>query len=105
MLAQALLSEQAASPEMVKRQRMCAMCCAVGTFEQRDVVSSSRLRATGLLSFGKRGLVLTTIDNSVWIIETEDQASDLVGSTVVVEGTVTGIDRVKADWIGQPDKG
>ena len=81
------------------------MCCAVGTFERRDVVSSSRLRATGLLSCGKRGLLLKTINASIWIIETENQVTDLLGSTVVVEGTLTGIDRVKADWIGQPDSG
>jgi hypothetical protein len=105
MLGRALLSEQAASPGTVKRRSMSAMCCAVGTFERRDVVSSSRLRATGLLICGKRGLLLTTIDASTWIIETENQVTDLLGSTVVVEGTVTGIDRVKADWIGQPDSG
>jgi hypothetical protein len=47
-------------------------------------------------------MFLTTKAGEVWIIESEDPADDLVGSTVVAEGTLVGIDRLRADWIGQP---
>lgn len=66
------------------------------------IVSSGRIRVSGLLSRGRRGMILTTKDDSVWIVESEGSTDDLVGSTVVVEGTIAGIDRLRADWIGRP---
>ena len=79
---------------------MCATCCVIGAFEQGVVVSSGRIRVSGLLSRGRRGMILTTNDGQVWIIESDDPTDDLVGSTTVVEGTIVGIDRLRADWIG-----
>lgn len=64
------------------------------------VVSSGRIRVSGLLSRGRRGMILTTNDGQVWIVESDDPTDDLVGSTTVVEGTIVGIDRLRADWIG-----
>ena len=64
------------------------------------VVSSGRIRVSGLLSNGRRGMLLTTNDGQVWIVESDDPTEDLVGSTIVVEGTIVGIDRLRADWIG-----
>ena len=55
---------------------------------------------SGLLSRGNRGLILTTSDDEIWIVESENGADDLVGSTVIVEGTVAGMGRLRADWIG-----
>lgn len=81
---------------------MCAMYCVIGIFKQGEVVSSGRIRVSGLLSRGRRGMILTTKDDSVWIVESEGSTDDLVGSTVVVEGTIAGIDRLRADWIGRP---
>lgn len=77
------------------------MCCVIGASEQGVIVSSGRIRVSGLLSRGRRGMFLTTKDDGVWIVESEDSADDLVGSTVVVEGTIVGIDRLRADWIGR----
>ena len=55
-----------------------------------------------MLSRGARGMMLTTKNDEVWIVESEEAADDLIGSTVVVEGVVAGIDRLRADWIGRP---
>ena len=45
-------------------------------------------------------MILTTKDDDVWIVESEETADDLIGSAVIVEGVVAGIDRLRADWIG-----
>lgn len=79
---------------------MCAMCCVIGVFEKEVVVSSSRIRVSGMLSRGSRGMILTTKADEVWIVESEMPADNLVGSTIVVEGTIAGIDRLHADWMG-----
>ena len=79
---------------------MCAMYCAIGAFEQGVVVSSGRIRVSGMLSRGRRGMILTTKADEVWIVEGEEVADDLIGSKVIVEGVVAGMDRLRADWIG-----
>lgn len=79
---------------------MCATCCVVGAFEQGVVVSSGRIRVSGMLSRGRRGMILTTKSDEVWIVESEEVADDLIGSNVTVEGVVAGMDRLRADWIG-----
>lgn len=63
-------------------------------------MSSGRIRVSGLLSRGRRGLILTTKDDQLWIVESEHNADDLVGSAVIIDGIVAGIDRLRADWIG-----
>jgi len=64
------------------------------------VVSSGRIRVSGMLSRGGRGMILTTKADDVWIVEVEEVADDLVGAKVIVEGVVAGMDRLRADWIG-----
>ncbi len=79
---------------------MCATCCVIGAFEQGAVVSSGRIRVSGMLSRGRRGMILTTKSDEVWIVESEEVTDDLIGSNVTVEGVVAGMDRLRADWIG-----
>ena len=79
---------------------MCATCCAIGAFEQGVIVSSGRIRVSGMLSRGRRGMILTTKSDEVWIVESEEVTDDLIGSNVTVEGAVAGLDRLRADWIG-----
>lgn len=79
---------------------MCATYCVIGAFEQGVVVSSGRIRVSGMLSRGRRGLILTTKSDEVWIVESEEVTDDLIGSNVTVEGVVAGMDRLRADWIG-----
>jgi hypothetical protein len=83
------------------------MCCVIGASEQGVIVSSGRIRVSvsGMLSCGRRGMILTTNDDEVWIIESEEPVDGLVGTDVIVDGTVVGLDRLKADWIGVSSTG
>ncbi|WP_265557418.1 DUF5818 domain-containing protein [Qipengyuania sp. YIM B01966] len=63
-------------------------------------MSAGRIRISGILSRGSRGMFLTTTDEVVWIIESEEPECEFVGSAVIVEGVVTSRDRLRADWIG-----
>ncbi|WP_324260367.1 DUF5818 domain-containing protein [Altererythrobacter sp. H2] len=71
-----------------------------GIWRQPLVVSSGRIRVSGMLSRGRRGMILTTKSDEVWIVESEEVTDDLIGSNVTVEGVVAGMDRLRADWIG-----
>jgi hypothetical protein len=79
---------------------MCAKCCAIGVFEQGGIVSAGRIRVSGTLSRGRRGMILITTADDVWIIEGNDIREDIIGSPVTVEGVVAGMDRIRADWLG-----
>lgn len=63
-------------------------------------MSAGRIRVTGLLSRGSRGFVLSAKDEAVWVIDADQPIDQLIGEDVVAEGTVIGLDRLKADWIG-----
>ncbi|MFS0847850.1 DUF5818 domain-containing protein [Novosphingobium panipatense] len=63
-------------------------------------MSAGRIRVSGILSRGRRGMFLTATDEVVWIVESEEPECEFVGSAVIVEGVVTGRDRLRADWIG-----
>lgn len=63
-------------------------------------MNSGRIRVSGRLSRGRRGLILTTKDDQLWIVESEHNADDLVGSAVIIDGIVAGMDRLRVDWIG-----
>ncbi|WP_274378209.1 DUF5818 domain-containing protein [Novosphingobium pentaromativorans] len=65
-------------------------------------MSAGRIRVSGILTRGRRGMFLTTTDE-VWIVEGDDVREDFIGSTVTVEGVVAGIDHLQADWIGISD--
>lgn len=58
------------------------------------------MRVSGKLSRGRRGLILTTDDSDLWVVEADEDVTRLVGQRVVVEGVTTGMYRLKADWIG-----
>lgn len=53
-----------------------------------------------MLGRGLRGLILTTDDRELWIVDTDDDVARLIGHRVMVEGVAAGLDRLKADWIG-----
>lgn len=81
------------------------MCCVIGASKRGVIVNSGRIRVSGTLSRGRRGMILTTNDDEVWIIESEESVDGLVGTDVIVDGTVVGLDRLKADWIGVSSTG
>lgn len=64
-------------------------------------MSGTRKRVSGTLSRGRRGLILTTDDSELWIIDTDDDVAQLLGQRVTVEGTSAGFDRLKVDWVGE----
>lgn len=62
-------------------------------------MSTNRIRVSGQLSRGSRGLTLHSAE-ALWIIESDESADRLVGNKVTVEGNIVGLDRLRADWIG-----
>lgn len=63
-------------------------------------VEANRVRVSGILALGNRGILLTTSDSKLWVIESDLQVDQFVGQNVTVEGTAIGFDRLRADWIG-----
>ena len=63
-------------------------------------MNQSRLRVVGKLEQSGRGPIITSDDDTVWVIEYENATDPLLGQIVAVEGTVVGCERLKADWIG-----
>lgn len=61
----------------------------------------NRKRVSGMLRRGRRGLVLTTDESEIWVIEPDDDSAQLIGKRVTVEGAPAGLDRLKADWVGE----
>lgn len=39
-------------------------------------------------------------DGSVWVLDYDDKLEHLMDSAVTAEGEVTGLNRLKADWVG-----
>ena len=63
-------------------------------------MNTSRRRVAGLLGRTRRGLILTTEINEVLVIEYDEPCDELIDSTVIVDGAMSGIYRLRADWIG-----
>ena len=82
---------------------MSEMSLPVGVLEVGSDVSGSRKRVSGVLGRGPRGLILTTDDSELWVIDAVDDVAQLVGRRVIAEGTAAGFDRLKVDWIGVAD--
>jgi len=46
-------------------------------------------------------LVITTPENELWVLDTNDYDPELIGRTVIAEGVIAGYDRLTLDWIGE----
>lgn len=53
-----------------------------------------------MLASSPRGYSLQTDAGDLWVLDSEDIDPVLAGSRVTVEGTLSGLDRLKLDWIG-----
>lgn len=53
-----------------------------------------------MLASSPRGYSLQTEAGDLWVLDSEDIDPALVGTRVTVEGTLSGLDRLKLDWIG-----
>lgn len=62
--------------------------------------SKRRMRVSGVLNQGGRGLNILTDVGDLWVLDRDDLDPDLVGQRVTAEGTHAGYDRLKVDWIG-----
>lgn len=66
-------------------------------------MTTNRIRVSGDLSHGSRGLVLRSED-AFWIIESDEPFDAFIGEKVTVEGNIVGLDRLRADWIGSANE-
>lgn len=62
--------------------------------------SNRRIRVSGVLNDGGRGLNILTDAGDIWVIDREHLDPDLIGQRVTVEGVQTGYDRLNVEWIG-----
>jgi hypothetical protein len=100
MLALAQFNVQAEFREMAKHRSTSKTYCGTGLIRKGYAVDAGRVRASGILDRGARGLLLTTADAKLWVIECDLQIEPLIGHNVTVEGMIIGFDRLRADWIG-----
>lgn len=61
---------------------------------------TKRLRITGRLEYGPRGLIIVTEAGDVRVLDGCEPAADLMGTRVTAEGEASGYDRLQTDWIG-----
>jgi len=66
----------------------------------KGIAANKRKRITGVLELGPRRPQIVTVTGDRWSLDCDDIAPDLVGHEVTVEGILTAMNRIKADWIG-----
>ena len=59
-------------------------------------------RITGRLEHTPRGFAVITDSGERWILEDCVPDSAFVGNDIIAEGVVSGLDRLRAAWIGSP---
>ncbi|WP_366942121.1 DUF5818 domain-containing protein [Novosphingobium sp.] len=63
-----------------------------------------RLRASGTLIQSNRGWLLKANDEAIWVLEHEDEQEFAPNRKVIVEGEISGFDRLRVDWIGPQEE-
>ena len=63
-------------------------------------MNTDRKRITGRLEKSPRGFAIVTDAGDHWILEDCDPEDDLMGGEVTAEGVVSGLDRLRAEWLG-----
>ena len=63
-------------------------------------MKSDRKRITGRLEQSSRGYAIIAETGDLWVLEECEPNSELVGTTVTVEGVVSGLFRIRAEWLG-----
>lgn len=59
------------------------------------------MRVTGRLGWGPRGFTILTDADDLWVLNWDDFDNKMIGRIVVAEGTLTGLDRLQVDWLGE----
>lgn len=81
---------------------MCAMSSSVGNLDSVErPLNRGRMRVTGPLELGPRGLFIITEAGDHWVLDLENSVPALVGMQVTAEGSLAGYDRLSVDWIGE----
>ncbi len=60
----------------------------------------TRRRVSGRLMKSGRGLIVELDDGGVYALDGCEEAEDLIGFRVTVEGVRSGFDRLEVEWIG-----
>lgn len=68
--------------------------------ELHQLKMTKRLRITGRLEYGPRGLIIVTEAGDVRVLDGCEPDADLIGTRVTAEGEASGYDRLRPDWIG-----
>ncbi|HMT40867.1 hypothetical protein DXH95_08975 [Sphingorhabdus pulchriflava] len=55
---------------------------------------------SGQVRQSRRGKIVKTDDNTIWVIEVPDDIEFPGSGSVIVEGTKIGFDRLRIDWFG-----
>jgi hypothetical protein len=63
--------------------------------------TAERLRVTGHIKQSRRGTIITTADNSVWVLQPTEGVQLPSRGMVVVEGFKIGFDRLEVNWSSQ----
>jgi hypothetical protein len=65
------------------------------------MTTAERLRVTGHIKQSWRGSIITTADNSVWVLQPTEGVQLPSRGMVVVEGFKIGFDRLEVNWASQ----
>ena len=78
-----------------------------GIERQTDITSNSNTgtyrRLTGVLRLAGHSPMLETGDDRILRLVTSDDLRDFDGEPVIVEGNLTGPDRIQVEWIRRPN--
>jgi len=62
------------------------------------VSTGERIRVSGYIKQSRRGKILKTDDNMIWVIEVPENMEFPGSGSVIVEGIKIGFDRLRIDW-------
>lgn len=63
--------------------------------------TAERMRVTGKITQTKRGTIITTAQNSVWVLEPTSDIQLPTSGSIIVEGVKIGFDRLEVHWASQ----
>lgn len=63
--------------------------------------TAERMRVTGQIKQSRRGTIISTAENSVWVLEPTEGVQLPSRGAVVVEGFKIGFDRLEVIWASE----
>ncbi len=65
--------------------------------------SGERIRVSGQVKQSRRGKMVKTDDNMIWVIEVPEDMEFPGAGSVIAEGIKIGFDRLRIDWFRVTD--